>query len=515
MQIVTAEIMQKLDRRAIEECGIPGIVLMENAGSGTTGIIERKYPDLIHKKVAIFSGKGNNGGDGFVIARHLFNKGIDVKVYLLTSGNSLQGDAKVNFDIIRRMGIDILELGSAPSPDLIRNDLKGYDLIIDAIFGTGLSSEVRGIFREVIEVINQRDAPRVAVDIPSGLSCNTGKVLGESVQAELTVTFAYPKPGLIIHPGSDYVGELEILDISIPKHLIDDERIQDYIIDRDELRTIVKPRDPNSHKGDFGHLLVVAGSTGKTGAAALTCQGAMRVGTGLVTLGIAGSLNQIMEIKLTEVMTEPLLESSCGFIGIGAFEKIMRLTEEKNVLAIGPGMSTEDETVELVHRIIKEADVPVVIDADGLNALATDVDTLKEARAPIVLTPHPGEMARLTNASVREIQNDRIGASRRFAQEYNTYLVLKGFKTIIADPDGNIYINPTGNPGMASAGMGDVLTGMISGLIAQGFDMVDAAQLAVFSHGLAGDTIASERGEAGLLATDIIERIPAVLNELR
>lgn len=515
MKIVTAETMQRLDRRAIEECGIPGIVLMENAGRGAARVIEKNYPGLVNKKVAVFSGKGNNGGDGFVIARHLVNQGVDVKIYLLAAGGCLRGDAETNFNIVRQMGIDIFELRDATSLDVVRTELKAYDLIVDAIFGTGLNSEVRGVFGEVIELLNQADIPRIAVDIPSGLNANTGKVLGNCIRADLTITFAHPKLGLLIHPGLEYVEKLEIIDISIPKYLIEEERIRDYIIDRDDLRPVLKPRGLDSHKGDFGHLLLVAGSTGKTGAAVLACDGAMRVGVGLVTLGIPGSLNPIMENRLTEVMTEPLLESTPGFLGIAAFEKIMALTEKKDALAIGPGISTKNETVELLHRVIKEIDIPVVIDADGLNALAKDREILKEAKAPVILTPHPGEMARLINTSTVEIQNERIEVSRGFAREYNIYLVLKGSRTIIADPEGNIYINPTGNPGMATAGMGDVLTGMLSGFIAQGFGIMDAVKLAVFSHGLAGDAIASERGEIGLLATDVIERIPLVLNELR
>ncbi|MDY7034229.1 MAG: NAD(P)H-hydrate dehydratase [Thermodesulfobacteriota bacterium] len=515
MKAVTAEMMQRLDRRAIEECGIPGMVLMENAGRGTVAVIERHYPRLDKKKVAIFAGKGNNGGDGFVIARYLFNMGAQVKVYLLTTGDNLRGDARSNFNIIRHMGIDILELREEDSLDIIRDDLRKYDLIIDAIFGTGISSEVRGIFRQIIEIVNNTDVPKVSVDIPSGLNADTGKVLGISVTADLTVTFAHPKLGLLIYPGSAYVGKLETVDISIPKYLIEEEDIQDHLIDEDELRALFQWRDTHSHKGDFGHLLVLAGSTGKTGAASLTCQGAMRVGVGLVTLAVAESLNPIMESKLTEVMTESVLESKPGFFSIEAFEQIIQIAEKKNAFAIGPGISTERQTVELVYKIIKEVDIPLIIDADGLNALSTDINILRKAKAQVILTPHPGEMSRLTHMSIAEVQNDRIGVSRRFAQEWNVYLVLKGHKTIIADPQGNIYINPTGNPGMATAGMGDALTGMLSGFVAQGYDMVNAARLAVFSHGLAGDCIASERGEIGLLATDIIERIPWVLNQLK
>ncbi len=514
MKVVTADIMQKLDRMAIDNCGIPGIVLMENAGRGAKRIIESHYPDLFNRKVAVFSGKGNNGGDGFVIARHLSNMGIYVKVFLLTVGDDLRGDAKINFDIIRRMGTDIFELRDESCIDLIQDELKGFDLIIDAIFGTGLNSDVKGIFWEVIELINKTDIPTVSIDIPSGLSADTGRVLGNCVKADLTVTFAHPKLGLLIHQGPENVGKLETIDISIPGYLIENENIQNHLIVGNELKPLIPPRHPDSHKGDFGHLLVVAGSAGKTGAAALTCLGAMRVGVGLVTLGIPESLNHIMENKLTEVMTEPLFECTPGFLGIKAIEKIMELTKGKNALALGPGLSTKEETVELVARIIKEITIPIVIDADGINAFAKNKDTLKEAKSPIVLTPHPGEMARLTGTTVAEIQDNRIEISRSFAKEYCVHIVLKGSRTVITDPKGDVYINPTGNPGMATGGMGDVLTGMISSFIAQGLDITDAAKLAVFSHGLAGDTIVCERGEIGLLATDVIERIPSVLFEL-
>ncbi|MDY6856645.1 MAG: NAD(P)H-hydrate dehydratase [Thermodesulfobacteriota bacterium] len=515
MKVVTADIMQKLDRMAIDNCGIPGIVLMENAGRGAKRIVECHYPDLFNRKVAVFSGRGNNGGDGYVIARHLSNSGIDVKVFLLTVGDNLRGDAKINFDIIRRMGVDIFELKDESHIGFIRDQLKSFDLIIDAIFGTGLNSDVRGIFREIIEFINKTGIQTVSIDIPSGLCADTGMVLGSCIQADLTITFAYPKLGLLIHQGPENVGKLETIDISIPGYLIEDENIQDHLIVGNELRSLIQPRQPDSHKGDFGHLLVLAGSMGKTGAAVLTSLGAMRAGVGLVTLGIPESLNHIMESKLTEVMTEPLIEYAPGFLGIKAFEKIMELTKDKNALALGPGLSTKEETAGLIASIIKETTIPIVIDADGINALAKNKDSIKEAKAPVVLTPHPGEMARLTGNTVAEIQNNRIEVSRSFAKEYVAYIVLKGFRTVITDPNGDVYINPTGNPGMATAGMGDVLTGMISSFIAQGLDITDAAKLAVFSHGLAGDTIVYERGEVGLLASDVIEKVPSVLFELR
>ena len=512
MKVATAEQMQELDRKAIEAYRIPGIVLMENAGRGATEVISNTFPDLQKMKIAIVAGKGNNGGDGFVIARYLLNRRISVKVYLLADPKGLRGDAETNFQIFQRMKGEVISVPSSKDYQKVKKELEKFDLLIDAIFGTGLDAEVRGYYREVIDHLNTLQKPIVAIDIPSGLDANTGKPFGTAVRASLTITFGLPKIGQVISPGLDYVGKLKLVDIGLPKKLVEEERIQTYLLENDEIRGwLSTPRRPDTHKGDYGHLLVIAGSVGKTGAAAMACEAALRIGAGLVTLAIPKSLNAIMEVKLTEVMTEPLPETPKQTLSLRAFSSILRLCENKKAVIIGPGIGTFKETQSLILKLIKTLNLPIILDADGLTALATQPKTLPTTNRSLILTPHPGEMAKLIRSTPKDVQEDRISISRNFAQSHHVHLVLKGHRSLIATPKGEVFINPTGNPGMASGGTGDVLTGMIGGLICQGFDILQSLQMAVYLHGLAGDEMAQELGEKSLIARDIIEKIPALL----
>ena len=512
MKVATAEQMQELDRKAIETYRIPGIVLMENAGRGAAEALFNAFPDILKKRVAIIAGKGNNGGDGFVIGRYLLNRGIPVKAFLLADPKTLRGDAETAFQIFLRMKGEVIPVPSFKDYQKVKRDLEKFDLLIDAIFGTGLDAEVRGYYREVIDHLNTLQKPMVAVDIPSGLDANTGRPLGTAIRATFTVTFGLPKVGHLISPGIHYVGVLKVVDICIPGRLVDEEKIQTYLVEGEDIRKRLSvPRRPDTHKGDYGHLLVIAGSVGKTGAAAMACEAALRMGAGLVTLAIPKSLNAIMEVKLTEVMTEPLPETPKQTLGLRAFNSILRLCENKDAVIIGPGVGTLKETQTLVLKLLKALNLPIVLDADGLTALATQPKTLPAANPSIILTPHPGEMARLTGSTAKEVQEDRIGVSRRFSQSQHVHLILKGHRTLTATPKGEIFINPTGNPGMASGGTGDVLTGMIGGLICQGFDILSSLQTAVYLHGLAGDEVAREKGEKSLVATDLIQKIPALL----
>jgi NAD(P)H-hydrate epimerase len=512
MKVATAEQMQELDRKAIEAYRIPGIVLMENAGRGATEVISNTFPDLQKMKIAIVAGKGNNGGDGFVIARYLLNRRISVKVYLLADPKGLRGDAETNFQIFQRMKGEVISVPSSKDYQKVKKELEKFDLLIDAIFGTGLDAEVRGYYREVIDHLNTLQKPIVAIDIPSGLDANTGKPFGTAVRASLTITFGLPKIGHVISPGLDYVGKLKLVDIGLPKKLVEEERIQTYLLENDEIRGwLSTPRRPDTHKGDYGHLLVIAGSVGKTGAAAMACEAALRIGAGLVTLAIPKSLNAIMEVKLTEVMTEPLPETPKQTLSLRAFSSILRLCEDKKAVIIGPGIGTFKETQSLILKLIKTLNLPIILDADGLTALATQPKTLPTTNRSLILTPHPGEMAKLIRSTPKDVQEDRISISRNFAQSHHVHLVLKGHRSLIATPKGEVFINPTGNPGMASGGTGDVLTGMIGGLICQGFDILQSLQMAVYLHGLAGDEMAQELGEKSLIARDIIEKIPALL----
>ena len=512
MKVATAEQMQELDRKAIETYRIPGIVLMENAGRGATEVISNAFPDLPNMKIAIVAGKGNNGGDGFVIARCLMNRGMSVKIYLLADPKVLRGDAEINFQIFQRMKGEVIPVPSSKDYQKVKKELEKFDLLIDAIFGTGLDAEVRGYYREVIDHINTLQKPIIAIDIPSGLDANTGKPLGTAIRASLTVTFALPKVGHLTPPGPDYVGEVKLVDIGYPRKLVEDEKIQTHLIEKEETRGwLSTPRRLDTHKGDYGHLLVIAGSVGKTGAAAMACEAALRVGAGLVTLAIPKSLNAIMETKLTEVMTEPLPETPQQTLSLRAFNSILRLCENKKAVIIGPGVGKLKETQSLILRLIRTLHLPIIIDADGLTALATQPKILPVPNRSLILTPHPGEMARLIRSTPKDVQNDRIGITRSYSQSQHVHVVLKGYRTLIATPKGEVFINPTGNPGMASGGTGDVLTGMIGGFVCQGYDILQSLQMAVYLHGLAGDAVALELGEKSLIATDIIHKIPALL----
>jgi len=516
VKLVTASQMQELDRRTIEEGGIPGIVLMENAGRGAAELLVRSFPEARTGSIAILAGRGNNGGDGFVIARHLKNWGIQVKVYLFSSIDEVKGDAGTNLRSWLAMGGELVEVVFKGDFAGVKKEFSKASLMVDAIFGTGLHAEVKGFLKDTISFINALPQPVMAVDIPSGLDATTGQVLGEAIRADLTVTFCLAKIGQVIEPGVSHVGQLEVIDIGIPRHLIREAAIKTSLIDPDELdMSLLDPRPAQSHKGDYGHLFVLAGSPGKTGAAAMVCSGAMRIGAGLVTLGIPASLNPILEAKLTEAMTAPLPDAGSGYLTADAVERIHQLLEGKTALALGPGISTESPVQEVIAKLIPKTTLPLVIDADGITALLSRLEILKQYKGSVILTPHPGEMASLAGITTQEVQADRIGVAKSCAASYNSIVVLKGNRTVIATPDQEIYINPTGNPGMASGGTGDVLTGMIGGLLAQGLSPLEAAKWGVFLHGLAGDLVAQEIGEIPLIASDIIDYLPDALAEVK
>lgn len=509
MYLVTADEMREMDRRTIEEFGIPGRVLMENAGRGATDVLCKYVPGIATKKAAVVCGKGNNGGDGFVIARLLAEKGVDVDIYLLAKAGELIGDAKANCKLVQKMGLPIVELINAQEFFEKRTSMLGYHVWIDAILGTGLSSPVRGFYGDIIKFINAQNAFVFSVDIASGLSADTG-LSGVCIEADVTGTFGFAKAGQAVMPGAGLSGKLHVIDIGIPKIIAKQVGARHRLISPQLVGPeLVRPN--NAHKGDMGHLLVAAGSPGKTGAAAMAAISAMRAGTGLVTLAGPGSLCPIFEGQVIEAMTAPLAETSTGAIAADAFDAAKKLLAGKTALAIGPGMGTDPETGEVVARLVRKSPVPVVVDADGLNLLAEHIDVLKSAKSPVILTPHPGEMARLANVKTSEIQADRIGFARAFAVTHNVHCVLKGARTIVAHPDGMVCVNPTGNPGMASGGMGDVLTGLIGGFLAQGLGPHRASQLSVYVHGKSADMLAKKIAPAGYLATDVMNNIPSAL----
>jgi hydroxyethylthiazole kinase-like uncharacterized protein yjeF len=514
MYLVTANEMQKMDRSTIESFGLPGRILMENAGRGATQFFLEQFKDAENKKIGVIAGRGNNGGDGFVIARYLAQKGIRVTVYLLSEHQKVSGDAAANLKLLSPLKVPVIEIPDAKSFSAHETAMRHEAIWIDAILGTGLRSDVKGFFKDVIDFINQLNKPVFAVDIPSGLNSDTGQPCGACIRADATATFAFAKTGHFLFPGADYTGNLEIIDIGVPPHIANDVGPLQYLLTPDLIHTVFSPRPSDAHKGHTGHLLVIAGSTGKTGAAAMTATSAMRSGAGLVTLGIPASLNPVLEAQVIETMTEPLPETVKGILDETSINRIMDLLSDKKCLAIGPGIGTAPETQKLFKHLLQENTKPVVIDADGLNILAGHIDILKDLDSPVVLTPHPGEMARLISTTSADVQKDRIKCARDFSEKFNVHVVLKGARTVVAHPDGRVFINPTGNPGMASGGMGDVLTGIIAGFIAQGHSPELAAHAGVYLHGAAADSLAKNKGPFGYLATDVMNILPEVIKTL-
>ena len=513
MYIATANEMNNIDRRTRDEYGIPTLLLMENAASGITRAVEQMLVSVKGKRITVICGRGNNSGDGLASARQLHNLGAKVSVYLLSDKADFKSEPAINLDIALKMGIEINEQGKY-SMRTLSSRLRHSHLIIDAMIGTGLASAVKEEHRAVIELINTSKRPVAAVDIPTGINSDTGEIMGAAVMATTTVTFALPKRGHFLYPGSDYAGRLQIVDISIPAEAIKKEAIYLSLLTGHDMQGIVPSRLSDSHKGTNGHALVIAGSIGKGGAAAMTALSCLRTGAGLLTLAVPERVQPIVAGKLTEVMTHPLAETEAGTISSKEGDMLMELSRDKEVVAIGPGLTTNKETVSVVKRVIRETGIPMVIDADAINALADSPELLRDRKSATILTPHPGEMSRLTGKSTAEVQQDRIGTARDFAITYGVYLILKGAHTVIAEPSGAVYISPTGNPGMATGGTGDALTGIIAGLIAQGVEPADAAKLGVYLHGLAGDIAAQETGMVGMIAGDLIERIPAAIRQL-
>ena len=514
MKIVTAAQMQALDRRAITEAHIPSLTLMDHAGTSVVAAMEQIFGSLAGKTVAVLCGKGHNGGDGFVVARLLKRKRARVQVLLMVRVADLAGDTKTMYRRFVRAG-GALSVLVCPSSAKLQTLLKKSDLIVDALLGTGLSAPITGLYRTAIECVNHADRPVTAVDLPSGIHADTGEVLGVAVRATLTVTFALPKLGLYIGPGIDHAGIIRIADIGIPLSSMDavDSRIS--LITRDETRHLLPARLPSGHKGTYGHVGVIAGSVGKTGAAALAARAALRVGAGLVTVATPASVNDTLEAKLLEVMTVPMPETKARTLAPSGLDQLVAFTNARSAVAIGPGLTTHPETAELIHALITRLEKPSVLDADALNALAGRPALLAECKVPLILTPHPGEMARLEGqATPQSVNADRIGTASRFAQQRGVILVLKGARTVVAHPNGQVAICPTGNPGMATAGTGDALTGIIVGLVAQGLNAWDAARAGTYLHGLAGDLAAASLGIAGMTAGDLIERIPHALTQV-
>lgn len=510
LKVAIPDEMREIEKITIQKYGIPGMVLMENAAIRVVERILEQYTDIKQKGAVVICGTGNNGGDGLAIARHLYQREIPIQVVIIGWRKDIREDALNNLTILEKIYDNIQ----------YANDIEGWErcvpficrseILIDAIFGTGLNRNVTGIAAVAIQWMAESHLPVVAVDMPSGIDGSNGKIQGAAVRANHTITFSYPKVGQLLYPGRDYAGVLHIEEISIPHNLSD--TIIREVLEKKDLARMITPRSRNTHKGDYGKVCIIAGSKDLTGAGAMTAQAAARTGSGLVTLGVPASLSPIYQSKLTEVMVFPLTDIE-GSLTCDSMNDIHHLLKEKDVLAIGPGLGKRFALHEIFRNIMSRYDIPIVIDADGLNHICQDINKFKNMNKRIIVTPHPGEMARLTGLSTAQIVDDPINIAQKYAVEWNVVIVLKGSTTIIAAPSGEVTFNLTGNPGMATGGSGDVLTGIIVGLLAQGFTLYDAARVGCYIHGAAGDACAKVNGEYGMLAGDLIQYLPIVLKE--
>lgn len=526
MKILTAAEMREVDRLTTARYGIPSLTLMENAGRSVAEFIRERFPRLEGRRIVVLCGKGNNGGDGFVVARHLQKMGARPTVLLLAKPTELKGEAAKNLARLRR-SVKVQAVGDGPSRfsfreyTMNRNQPSQDDLIIvDALLGTGIRGTLQGEVAESIRWINARPpaAVVVSVDIPSGLDSDTGDLHGTAVNANYTVTFTAPKRGMVLGNASRAVGQLVVRDIGSPPELIDEigKGSLRWSEPREFCAKFAGRRTPGGHKGDYGHALVVAGSVGKTGAAVLASWAALRVGAGLVTVATPQPVLPIIAAHTPEVMTEPLAATTAGTISLHSFDggHFDSIVEGKRALGIGPGLTTNDETVQFVRKVVARRAAPIILDADGLNAFAGRAAELKNPDGLLALTPHPGEMARLVACSTKDVQSDRVETALKSAADWNCVVVLKGHQTVIGAPTGEAFINSTGNPGMGTGGTGDVLTGMLSGLVAQfgrGVNYSGYTQLLAFGvylHGLAGDIAYADRDGAPLMASDLIHAIP-------
>lgn len=482
MKLATSEEIRLIDKLAVEKFRIPEPELMNRAGTGAAKAILKEFPSL--RQVVVVAGPGKNGGDGEVVAKRLVEKGILAHLLKTT-------------DLTPHW----------------KNLVSEADLIVDALFGVGLSRNLQGIEREIILCLNSSRKKVVSLDIPSGLSADTGRVLGEAVRADLTCTIGIPKVGLFIGEGPEFSGKIVTIDLGIPEAVY--QKISGHLLHPRDFRSCIEPRRNDTHKGTYGHLLLIGGSVNRLGAPLMAARAALRTGAGLVTVGLPDRCYQKIPKELLEVMYEPLPSNKVGRLSLPALKEIQPLTKDKGVVAIGPGLGVTPDIRKIVEALIKSGSTPLLLDADALNALGKKGEIFRKSHKTIVLTPHPGEMGRLIGKTAAEVQTNRLESARELARGGRVYLVLKGFHTLVVTPEGDYFVNPTGNPGMATAGMGDVLTGMIAALMSQSsHSVLEALLAAVYLHGLAGDRLRTRLGDRGFLATDLIEEIPLAFREL-
>jgi len=507
MKVSSVDEMRNLDSRATKEFNIPQEMLMENAGEAVYFVILREL-GVRDKKFVVFCGTGNNGGDGLVVARKIHSNGGDVKILFLGDKTRLKGAAKRNFEIISKVPIETYDVKSIES---IKPIVLHSDVIIDAIFGTGLIRDVEGIYREAIQLINESGKKVISVDIPSGINGDTGKVMGIAVRADYTVTFGLPKVGNILYPGYEHCGRLYVSHISFPPSLYDTDSIKVETNDLIEL----PERKKDTHKGSYGKVLFIAGSSNYLGAPYFSALSFLKAGGGLSYLAAPRSISPFLANKGSEVVFVPQEETSSGSIALKNEEELLDLSEKVDMVVMGPGLSLNEETQDLVRKLTREIKSPLLIDGDGITAIARGMQIIKERGSETILTPHLGEMSRITKVKIEEISENRVEILQKTARELNAIVALKGAHSLIGYPDGRVFINMSGNPGMATAGSGDVLTGTIAAMFGLGLSIEEAVRIGVFIHGFAGDLAAKDKGEDGITAQDILDYLPLALKHYR
>lgn len=507
MFLVTAEEMREIDRQSIEGIGIPGVVLMENAGLKVTEKIKELAPNKA--KVVILAGHGNNGGDGFVIARHLGNCGYEVETWFVGDIQKSSADSVTNFHAIVHSGYRI-KFWNESNDYLLKESLNNADIIVDALLGTGAKGELREPYKNIVDYANKANSIRLAVDMPTGVNSDTGEVIDTAFEAAYTITFAFPKIGQFIYPGADYIGELIIADISIPPIVLQQFRPKAQLINQKMVCERLPDRKKNSHKGTYGHSLIIGGSADMPGAPTLATKAALRIGTGLVTIAVPNSIRSMVFGHLPEAICKGLPETTDGYFSLEGKDLLDLEANKYTAIGIGPGMGVWEHGEEWLSSILKTTKMPIVIDADALNLLAKDLNVLKVRSYPTILTPHPGEMARLIKKDLQYVVSNRIAAAQQIATQYGVYVVLKGSNTVIVTPNEEVYLNPTGGPELAKGGTGDVLTGMFTGLLAQKIPVLDALLIGVYLHGIAGE-LASRQSNYSTLASEVIDNIGSAI----
>jgi NAD(P)H-hydrate epimerase len=507
--------MRKIDELAVQDHSLTIVQLMENAGTAVLDVLEETQSPLSKKTFGVLCGKGHNGGDGLVVARLLKQKKASVVAVLVGEAEELSAETKKQLQKAKTAKVPVLHLTDNGNIKAIQAALEECDMIVDGLLGTGLSRPVDGLYRELILLVRKLAKPVIAVDIPSGLSSDSGSPMGEVLPAQITVTFGLPKFGFYTPIGSSFTGALKIVNIGFPQDLLNPEWIHQELSDLAMVQKSLPRYDENTHKGTRGRVLVIAGARGLTGAAFLSAYGAQRIGAGLVTVACPESLNSILAMKLTEPMTAPVPEIEGGFFSPRATGRILDLAVNVNSVVLGPGIGRNRETGQLVKDLIMKLTMPMVVDADALYLMGGHLDHFKTAKAPIVITPHPGEAAWLLKTTIVAVEQNRLKVAKQLAQDYNVHVVLKGRFTVIANPKGEVRVNPTGNRGLATGGTGDVLSGIIGGLLAQRLPAFEAATTGVYLHGLAGEKASRKLGPDGLLAGDLLPLLPRLLRQVR